>query len=611
MPLRILDRTTFAPTNSRLPLAEYFDPTKNTDYYIRCQGDAVNGLVSLSTISTICKSLSDEESFDEAAPIILQQYSNDGNGTWTTLFKEIYKLFPENDRWILFFSGLTMDSWITNSVVKVKFYTFINITNGYNEFHRDHYSFNFNATYRDNEYSLTEAQKTAFINGLASRNIIQNVTERNFSTPQKVNHADSNLPRLPAIIFRYYSNLVVFYPAGDYRSFNVAHDWTTTKSIAGYISAGLKFNMKVNTGNQIRFSVIPNTANRDFFERIFGHNQNILEYLPIKIKGPKEPSAILYGVELEANGAYTPKEIIAAQKDLFFLMKADSTIRGSHANNYELVTVPASLKAHKRLWAEFFERVDYEKFDTSKQTGNGMHVHIGRECFSKSHLNKFTWFITNPSNFDFIYCISERPTTQNLREWAPLPTYGHPTKILGSKSARNVNSGLRGAVHYKGNKTVEVRLFKGIVSYATIIKNLEFVDSVYEYTRLHELSQIGLSHYLKWLNDTPKNKYTLLKAFLNEIKAEEFAITAFLNDYLWSASSEEQIAAKLNKAPFKVTASHLNILNKKRRKKAFILKDGIVITSFRSGGLLAKLDKATQQKQTRGSVTLSVSDFAA
>jgi hypothetical protein len=429
----------------------------------------------------------------------------------------------------------------------------------------------------------------------------------------QVTDNDGNIPYVVKHAIRYARDAAIFYPVGDRETNPVTHDWARPSKIASYISDNHRVVLSSSErGDRLQFKALHAAGNRTSLSRVLSYSTNVLDHLPYTITGPKEPKAPLYGVELEACGDYSAGDLIAAQKDLFFIMKQDGSIHGSKPNCYEMVTVPATMKAHKRLWAEFFEKIDYTKFDTSKDTGNGMHVHIDRKSFTKNHLNRFTWFITNPGNDDFMLAISERPTKANYQEWARTPNhFGHTTKITASRYASSTNGSLRGAVHCKGTKTVEVRIFKGIVSYATIVKNLEFVDSVFDYTSTTMLCQLSLANYLSWLKKTPKNKYQMLKTFIGEIKLDEMLAAADIVEYLWNTSVTYDVVDKINRAPFAITKAHVTILNRKARKRTYLYKAGKLVCIVPNGGLLAKLDKSVQQKQTRGSASFTLNTFAA
>lgn len=353
------------------------------------------------------------------------------------------------------------------------------------------------------------------------------------------------------------------------------------------------------------------TATRNELNQIFNYSTNVLDLLPFNIRSKTEAKAPLYGIELEACSNYSIQQVIEAQSDLFFIGKQDGTITGSGAHKYELVTVPASFKAHKRLWADWFSKLDYTKFDTSKDTGNGMHIHIDRTSFfDTKHLNRFTWFIINPANLEFMFEISERLTKNELQRWAPMPGFSPSrSKIYCMRNAAAINRGLRGAIHFKNNKTVEVRLFKGVVSYATILKNLEFVDSVFHYTAETTLQHVNLNNYLTWLKAQPVNRYTALREFLAQLKTmDNLLFSNQIKEYLFNINQPDAILAKLNKAPFSITSKHITAINRERRKRTFILnKDGTISLAYNSGGKLASLDQIYQSKMTRGAQSLTVS----
>ena len=269
-------------------------------------------------------------------------------------------------------------------------------------------------------------------------------------------------------MYKYAHNISLFDPEGMLEDYSFDPEVLSPEGLADLLDSGIKINFKVFddfSGVAYKEVPVPGVTNRRRYERIFNYSTDVLSHLPYSIKGPKEQTATLYGVELEANGEYSPKEIISAQKDLFFLLKQDSSITGMYQNCYEMVTVPCSLRAHKRLWAEFFESIDYKNFDTTKSTGNGMHVHIGRKVFEKTprHLDRFTWFFIHPGHANFIYAMSERPTKLDMDRWSPIANVRQTGKIWSAaRQASRLNGG-RGAVHYKHN-TVEIRIFKSIVS---------------------------------------------------------------------------------------------------------------------------------------------------
>lgn len=615
MPFPILHRDTFEPTGVMLEPNDYFNPLHNAEYNYPGTQMTRLGFIKIGDAITIAKNLIHEESIETLISYIGKWYSGSNSPETRNLLYYAYEQLPADQKWLIFYCRIAYAGESLDQIQNYQFSFRYPERVSYGESSMNGAAVSPHIPCKFDMFGtleITDPGKAILDVELPRAYAIAETNLHNFSE-MLVSWNDGSIPGIIQTVYKYSQGGAVFHPEGNAADFPVGYDYTTPAVLRTYLNDGYRVTLKLHpNGAKLSFSVRHNAGDRRALERVLNYSANIFDYLPYTIKGPKEPQAVLYGVELEANGDYEPKDLIRAQKDLFFIMKQDGSVWGSKRYNYELVTVPASLKAHKRLWAEFFEKVDYNKFDTTKDTGNGMHVHIDRKAFKRSHLNRFTWFITNPANDDFILAMSERPNRTNLDQWAGRPNHlDHPTKLKAASIAERSNRGIRGAVHFKHDKTVEVRLFKGIVSYATVVKNLEFVDSVFHYTLHTALSQLSLKHYLAWLEATPKNKYQMLKAFIAEIKLVDTVAAAEVVDLVWSTKAEHIIAEKLNKAPFKVSNTHITYLNKKRRKRTFILKNGIVQCVAASGGLLAKLDKSVQQKQTRGAATFAMTNFAA
>jgi len=610
----VLDCTTLAPLPVKLSLDDYFNPLINREYLETSSRVAAEGNIPLSAYLSICKSLSStvphENLLDNALP--LRGVSMEQVSLWRSLILYAYDLIPEEHKYLgpqlsIIFDSIDAGDNIASFHIRLtypesirgfearrlnKIVTLKTTKLGdtqYEPVAEDNYRF---------AYELREA--TAFVHER-----FQAVSDA------KIYNNDGLLNPFIVLFYRYANNRHIYMPTDTtIRTFGMIQDWMRPSDVASYSDDPARIRVTNRGGwSNLRVDIKAKPGDRRILEQILNYSADVLQYLPYTIKGPKEPTATLYGVELEACSDYTPKQIIDAQKDLFFICKNDSSIHGSKGYCYELVTVPASLRAHKRLWAEFFEKVDYRQFDTTKDTGNGMHVHIDRKTFKKDHLNRFSWFIINPSNKDFLFAVSERPTKRNMEDWASTPNcFNYGKKHSVARRAVAINGGMRGAVHYKGDKTVEIRIFKGIVSYATVVKNIEFVDSVVEFTRTANTNQVTLKHYLDWVSSLPSNKYTVLRAFFAEAKVEQHLPLAELTEYVWSATDDEDVTEKLNRAPFKVTNEHITALNKRKRKRTFVLKNGVVTCLSKRGGMLAKLDLDIQKKQTRGAATFAMTN---
>lgn len=591
---------------------QYFNPAINPNYDTTAScSDAASGRISIRNIVYISHALlTYNRPSDLHASIGMNWGGPYGDSIWDPLLNIVYNALPEEGKFLIFNTILSGVHEVGDGAYKWNARIYYMNHTSYNESIRDCVDIHFVTNFSSGTPNATADQLQVIRNEFAPKiaDILAHYETRWNST---VYFDDTLVPRLVRLMYKYTHNMELFYPKNRSEQSIINPGWHNVGRLRGYLSEGI--NVTFALGPQYdRVHYIEQTAvgDRRYLNRVLSYSTNVLEHLPYTIKGPKEPNATLYGVELEANADYTPTQVMEAQKDLFFCLKQDSSITGSKSQNYEMVTVPCTLRAHKRLWAEFFDKIDYTQFDTSKATGNGMHVHVDRSVFSTKHLNKFTWFFINPVNREFLYLVSERPTKSDLERWAPFPMLPMRKSLAHcSRLGTHINGRIRGTIHYKGSRTVEVRMFKGIVSYATIVKNLEFVDSVVEFTRSINSLQVTLFNYLDWLKTTPKNKYEMLKTFLSEIDTKKFLTVAEVDHVTWGIHDDpEKVAARLNAAPFTVEKAHLTILNKRRKKRIYVLTDGKVRTLEKNinTGVLSKLDLLAQKKQTRGASSFSV-----
>ncbi len=341
-------------------------------------------------------------------------------------------------------------------------------------------------------------------------------------------------------------------------------------------------------------------TDRTSLYRVFSRSANVLQHItdyPKKLK--KEYDPLIVGVELEVSTDYSIQQLIDAQEEIFFFGKQDGSLSGSKPNLVELVTCPASIKFLKKHFALLFNKLEYNKFDTSLKTNNGMHVHVSREHFEdKAHERNFIWFYNNPANTKFHFLISERTSLSEVQSWCP-PFYypqGH-SKTYSFKESINITHYNRGITHQKGGtngSTIEVRLFKGIVSYATIVKNLEYVDATFEFTRQAPLHQsLTINKFLSWLWKTSSNKYICLKDFINnEIDLSKIKAEMEIKEVIFQEKSPTKIIKLIEKANLTLTDEHIKLLNKIEHKTFFInKKTGKLELIPEKSGKLSKRDK--------------------
>lgn len=334
---------------------------------------------------------------------------------------------------------------------------------------------------------------------------------------------------------------------------------------------------------------------------VFSYNTsptNMLKW-PLQLKNEHKP--VLYGVELEVSTDHSMKQIVDAMNELFLIGKQDSSISGVKSNRIELVTVPCSLRVHKREWAHLFSKLDYEKFDTSKDTNNGMHVHIDRTAFAdKAHIRNLAWLVNNPGNVPFWIAISER-TESSWHNYSPNCSFGTRSKVSAFKVATDAARTVRGAVNVGTNKpTVEVRLFRGIVSYAGVLKNLECVDAMFHYTMSRNIKELTARGFVSWVRSTPVNKYPVFKKFLDGMgnTLTKLLATSDIKEITFNTKDPTKIVEIIDKTKFKLTNDHVTALNKGMRKRTFVLnkKTGKLEVVFTNRSPLAHMDRELEKR---------------
>lgn len=368
------------------------------------------------------------------------------------------------------------------------------------------------------------------------------------------------------------------------------------------LSDSTKFKITcTHTNISITLTETVSRTNRRPIERLLNYSTDVTAILPWpnRMKGESNQT-LLMGVELELSTDYTVKQVVDAAEDPFFLAKQDGSISGRKPNMMELVTAPSTMKYLKRQYALWFNALDYSKFDTTIETTNGMHVHLGREFFHDNHhIRNFCWFFHNPANLDFVVALSERGTYSNMSTYTPV--YNFPPGCSRVHAYREVHkmlsNGHRGATNFKNGwakaKTIEVRIFRGIVSYASVVKNLEAVDSIFHYTgTMASFKDQTLTGYLKWLKQTPPNKYQVLKKFIESLDMEKILVNTEVKDVIFNETNEEKIVLLMNKSSLKLHNGHVSILNR-GKKRTFVLnkETGLVELSTNNKGKMSYLDK--------------------
>lgn len=340
---------------------------------------------------------------------------------------------------------------------------------------------------------------------------------------------------------------------------------------------------------------------RNRISELLHYSANPTAYIPNSpfiLEGERNP--ITFGVEYETSSDYTPRELAFLQEVPFFIAKNDSSIRGSKHHPAELVTVPMSLAAQRQYWADFFESVDYGKFDTSRETGNGLHIHVHRTRFSESQRHHICWFFVNPVNHEFLRILSER-NEQSLNSYAALPRGDNVSHTNLFKNAeRYAQAAGRGALNLQSGKpTIEFRLFKGIFSYAELSKAFDFIESLMEWTDDFSLNyqQSTLKNYIRFVKSSPASRWIAFKEYLDKIDIDSIVTESEEGTIINSYKTNPQILIqKIKEHNIPINNSLIYRLNVITNVRWVMRKGSLEVYENPVGSRLADMDKVLSSR---------------
>ena len=277
----------------------------------------------------------------------------------------------------------------------------------------------------------------------------------------------------------------------------------------------------------------------EYLCQIFPHNKRIQEIIPsVKIteKDKENKKQNFFGIELEFSSKISIKDLIMnTNKDKWYFLKHDGTITGRYTTTKaELVTVPMTYNAAKYYFGRFFKTYPAINFDNTLEQDNGIHIHSSVNNFVNSlHKINFVGFFINYANFLFIKLLSERP--EDKLTYCAFPYNYSTIRNIRTRQQEDMQYlsqlGRHRKIIEETNTTVEVRCFKGYSNYFTVIKALEFVNAILNYTKIHSTNKkisssesyarsINLEEFINWLNTTGTFEYRSLKKVLKNNKDE-------------------------------------------------------------------------------------------
>lgn len=173
-------------------------------------------------------------------------------------------------------------------------------------------------------------------------------------------------------------------------------------------------------------------------------------------------------------------------------------------NGFEIVTRPMAPEFTKRFIPALCDKLNKLSIEGhSAGRGYGMHVHVSRAALSPLHQAKMIVFMSS-ENAESLTYVAQRENN----EWCEI------------KDKRICYYDIRDKDKYQALNnshchTMEFRIFRSNTRSERVLKNIEFVLAVIEYTRNCGIRELTTEPFLKWLKNNRKVYPNLFK-FLAE-----------------------------------------------------------------------------------------------
>ena len=288
--------------------------------------------------------------------------------------------------------------------------------------------------------------------------------------------------------------------------------------------------------------------------------------------GNYENTGEVIGFELEVENKKHDKHNGQIAEDLykdmddinedFIYIKRD----GSLDDGFEIVTHPQSYLAWMNSWNKYQPIFDLpNKGIRSHDTRTcGLHFSLNRKAFTPMHLLKFSIFIYHNPLFikdvsrrklrslvawanvfsKSLYMNEEEQIKLIIKEkkkdgWHEQDTFynkigNYYSPIYSTKClAKNLRNSRNTAVNITGDR-VECRFFRGTLKKDTLVMNLQFVHSLFEFTKQARMEDLEICSFSRFCE---KNNYILVTEYLQSLDDNK---TLFFSDYFYDTKKAEK-----------------------------------------------------------------------
>ena len=291
----------------------------------------------------------------------------------------------------------------------------------------------------------------------------------------------------------------------------------------------------VNNGRTVRWSSVQN----------YSYAMNATEYNWYRYCKGEDPNSMMIGVEMEVDTDLSGVDIQSVvqlkepEQEPFFILKQDGSISNRKQYGYEIVTVPMTPKYFKGEMRKFFSKCDAEQHFNQDNSSIGMHIHVNKKSFSNfkeyevqqgerkvkaidksnRHLQKFLMALNPDSkgNTELLQMISLREARLSDNAYCRPSMTGAGMRIPHRWKEMDKVTAHASACAITPKGTVEVRIFQNVMNLQCVTKNVEFVESVFDFTRDRPIQWFGPRFYLNyksWLKD--QERYRTLRNWMTK-----------------------------------------------------------------------------------------------
>ena len=173
---------------------------------------------------------------------------------------------------------------------------------------------------------------------------------------------------------------------------------------------------------------------------------------------------------------------------------------GTVHNGAEVVTHPMTYELLRKD-AHGFKNMFHKDMVPHKSCG--MHIHMSKDAFTPMHLYKFMNFLSN--NPRFTEFIAERKGG-DAKQWL----LTHPELLMEKAQGKSIDPHKYVDINLQHPKSVEIRIFAGVTTYAGLMKNVEFCVALHEFAgQATKIKSAKTEEFVKFVRNL-KTKYAYL-----------------------------------------------------------------------------------------------------